>query len=59
MNIDSEEFKKLFNSKKRLNCASCGGSKFNLIETSIPDVTIEEGVFMICINCGHQRFELV
>ncbi len=59
MNIDDKEFLKLFNSKERLNCASCGANEFRLIETGMPDTTIEEAVFMICKKCGHQRLELV
>ena len=57
--IDSKEFVEMFNSKKRLNCSGCGGLKFRLIPTGIPNTTINEAVFMICLNCTHKRLELV
>ena len=59
MKLNDKEFLKLFNSKERLNCASCGGYDFRLTETGMSDTTIEEAVFMICKKCGHRRLELV
>lgn len=57
MEIDSEEFRKLFNLKERLPCAGCGGSNFRVF--SVPNASIEEAVMMQCTECNHTRLELV
>ena len=57
--IDSKDFIELFKSKKRLNCAGCGGVSFGLTPTRLPNTTIDEAVNMTCLDCGHKRLELV
>ena len=59
MKIESEEFVKLFNLKKRLPCADCGRNQFRIFNTSIPNTSIEEAVMMTCNNCKHTRLELI
>ena len=59
MKLNDEEFKKLFNSKDRLCCASCGNLNFDLSPTPMPNVDISEAVMMKCTECGHTRLELV
>ena len=59
MEINDEEFKKLFNAKERLCCARCGGLQFSLSPTPMPNVDISEAVMMTCNNCKHTRLELI
>lgn len=59
MELNDEEFKKLFNSKERLCCAGCGGLNFDLLPTNMPNVDISEAIMMKCTGCGHTRLELI
>lgn len=59
MNVNDEEFKKLFNAKPRLPCAGCGSISFSIFPTPMPNTPISEAVMMKCKDCGHTRLELV
>ena len=59
MEIGDKEFKKKFNSKKRLDCAGCGGTRFAVLPTGIPSTDVSEAIFLKCKNCGHTRLELM
>ena len=59
MEIGDKEFIEKFKSKERLNCAGCGGIRFNIQPTIIPNTDVSEAVMLICENCGHTRLELM
>lgn len=59
MKLDDKEFKKLFNSKERLDCAMCGANDFRFKESGIPNASIKEVIIMICKKCNHPRVELI
>lgn len=63
MKIDDKEWAEKFNSKKRQNCARCGGLNFRAFQLkgkeNTPDMDVSEAVMLNCKDCGHTRFELM